>query len=73
LNEGAVDVRPGGYSLTSDGAEWWYSTTDRGPFSDSGSHPGTACYIDHGARRTLGAWPRGDAPFFVAGTCDSGA
>jgi hypothetical protein len=73
LNEGAVDVRPGGYSLTSDGAEWWYSTTDRGPFSDSGSHPGTACYIDHGARRTLGAWPHGDAPFFVAGTCDSGA
>jgi hypothetical protein len=72
LNAGAVDVRPGGYSLTADGAEWWYSTTARGPFSDSAGHPGTGCYIDGGRRHTLGSWPRGDAPFF-SGTCDSGA
>jgi hypothetical protein len=69
---GAVDVRPDGYSLTADAAEWWFSTTARGPFSDSGSHPGTVCYLYGGARRTLGAWPRGPAPFF-RGPCDSGA
>jgi hypothetical protein len=67
---GAVDVRPDGYSLTADGAEWWYSTTDRGPFSDSGSHAGTVCYLYGGARRTLGAWPTGPAPFF-RGPCVS--
>lgn len=72
LNAGAVDVRPNGYSLTADGAEWWYSNTDRGPFSDSGAKPGTVCYLNRGARHVLGAWPRGDAPFFTA-PCDSGA
>jgi hypothetical protein len=69
---GFVDFKPDGYSMTKDGAEWWYSTSARGPFSDSGAHPGTACYLNGGRRYELGSWPRGDAPFF-AGTCDSGA
>ena len=73
LNAGAVGLQPDGYSLTDDGAEWWYSTQDRGPFTDSAAHDGTVCYIDKGRRHKLGNWPRGRAPFFVPGTCDSGA
>jgi hypothetical protein len=69
---GAVGFRPNGYSMTKDGTEWWYSTNDRGPFSDSGGHPGTACYIDSGRRYELGGWPKGDPPVFN-GRCDSGA
>ncbi|MCU1590545.1 MAG: hypothetical protein JWP11_1801, partial [Frankiales bacterium] len=69
---GAVDVRPDGYSLTADAAEWYYDPGARGPFSDSAARPGTVCYLFGGARRVLGAWPRGDAPFFN-GACDSGA
>jgi hypothetical protein len=68
---GAVDVRPDGYSLTADSAEWYFDTEARGPFADS-SKPGTVCYIDGGARRVLGRWPTGDKPFFT-GPCDSGA
>jgi hypothetical protein len=73
LQEGAVDVKPGGYSMTADGAEWWYSTQDSGPFSDSSSHPGTVCYLNRGQRHLLGEWPRGPAPFFKRGTCFNGA
>lgn len=69
---GAVDVRPMGYSLTADAAEWYFDNNARGPFTDSGAKSGTVCYIDGGKRRTLGNWPRGDAPFFT-GRCDSGA
>jgi hypothetical protein len=67
---GDVDFRPDGYSMTADGAEWWYSINDTGVFSDSAAG-GTVCYIDHGERRKLGRWPKGDAPFFQ-GPCDSG-
>ncbi len=72
LHAGAVDVRPDGYSYTADGAEWWYSPTAAGPFSDSAATPGTVCYLDSGNRHTLGDWPKGPAPFFT-GRCDSGA
>ena len=72
LMAGDIDVRPDGFSLTADGAEWWYSTTDAGPFSDSNARRGTVCYLDGGQRRRLGGWPVGDAPFFQ-GPCDSGA
>jgi hypothetical protein len=69
---GAVDVRPDGYSLTADAAEWYFDPAARGPFADSGAKAGTVCYLFGGKRRVLGAWPRGDAPFFT-GPCDSGA
>lgn len=69
---GAVDVRPDGYSLTADAAEWYFDTQAYGPFTDSRAKAGTVCYLDGGARRVLGSWPKGDAPFF-SGTCDSGA
>jgi hypothetical protein len=69
---GAVGFHLDGYSMTDDAAEWWFSTTATGPFSDSSSHPGTVCYLNGGRRYALGSWPRGPAPFF-SGTCDSGA
>jgi hypothetical protein len=69
---GAVGFRPDGYSMTKDGAEWYYDVNARGPFADSGAKPGTVCYLDGGARYELGGWPVGDAPFFGP-TCDSGA
>jgi hypothetical protein len=72
LHAGAVDVRPDGYSLTSDGAEWWYDPDSPGPFTDSAAKPGTVCYVNGGNRHTLGSWPRGEAPFFN-NHCDSGA
>jgi hypothetical protein len=68
---GFVDFRADGYSMTSDGAEWFWGAGKKGPFSDSNNN-GTVCYIDHGNRHSLGNWPKGDAPFFSS-DCDSGA
>ncbi|HVT20328.1 MAG TPA: hypothetical protein VHE57_02915 [Mycobacteriales bacterium] len=67
---GAVGFHDNGYSMTDDGAEWWYDVNAVGPFSDSASHRGTVCYLSGGRRYTLGNWPRGPAPFFK-GRCDS--
>ena len=69
---GAVDVPADGYSLTADGGEWYWSNSAKGPFSDSGGHSGSVCYLDDRRRFRLGSWPKGDAPFFT-GRCDSGA
>jgi len=69
---GFVDFKDDGYSMTKDGAEWWWSNTAAGPFADSGAHHGTVCYLNSGRRYELGTWPRGAAPFFSGG-CDSGA
>ena len=68
---GFVGFPTNGYSMTDDAAEWWYSTTADGPFSDSSSHPGTVCYVDEGIRRTIGDFPHGGDPF--GGRCYSGA
>lgn len=67
---GFVGFKPDGYSMTKDGAEWWWSTRDKGPFTDS-SNSGTVCYLNSLKRYELGSWPAGDAPFF-AGPCDNG-
>ena len=72
LHAGAVGFKPNGTSMTKDGAEWWWSTSAPGPFSDSGAHRGTVCYLNGRRRFELGGWPKGDAPFF-SGACDSGA
>ncbi|MDP9166464.1 MAG: hypothetical protein M3O32_10465, partial [Actinomycetota bacterium] len=69
---GFVGFEGSGDSMTKDAAEWWYSTNDKGPFTDSGGHPGTVCYLGGGRRYSLGSWPTGNAPFFT-GPCDSGA
>jgi hypothetical protein len=70
---GFVGFPSDGYSMTDDAAEWWYSTTADGPFSDSSSHPGTVCYVEKGIRRTIGHFPHGGADPFFAGSCYSGA
>ncbi len=67
---GHVGFKPNTYSMTDDGAEWYWSTTARGPFTDSDSHPGTVCYLNDFRRYTLGNWPTGKGPFFT-GTCKS--
>jgi len=61
----------GDHTMTDDAAEWWWSAGGRSPYSQS-SGSGTICYVDGGARRSLGTWPSGDDPFFDP-PCDSGA
>src|SRR3954451_3186996 len=70
---GFVGFASDGYSMTDDAAEWWYSTTANGPFSDSSSHPGTVCYVEKGIRRTIGDFPHGGADPLFSGPCYSGA
>ena len=70
---GFVGFPSNGYSMTDDAAEWWFSTTDNGPFSDSSSNPGTVCYVEKGIRRTIGDFPHGGADPFFTGPCYSGA
>ena len=70
---GAVGVPQDGYSFTDDAAEWWWSNTARGPYSDDGATgKGAICYLDGGARHALGTWGHAE-PAFFGGTCDSGA
>ena len=68
---GAVGVPQNGYSFTRDAAEWWWSNTAKGPYSDDAAGKGAICYVDTGARHDLGTWPRADPNYFT-GTCDSG-
>lgn len=69
---GFVGFRPNGYSMTKDGAEWFWSPNARSPFTDGAARAGSVCYLDGGKRYELGGWPKGDAPFFTD-PCDSGA
>lgn len=69
---GAVGVPQNGYSFTDDAAEWWYSNTAQGPYSDDTTAKGAICYVEHGRRYNLGQWPKSAADVFD-GTCDSGA
>ena len=64
---GAVGFAGRSYSMTIDGAEWWWSETEPNPY---GEGQGTVCYIDGGARHRAGSWPSGTAPFFEP-PCDS--
>ena len=57
------------FSMTTDGAEWYWSTTSNPPFQDQ-NYGGSICYVDHGVRHTLGSWPKG--PLSFPATCDSG-
>jgi len=68
IMEGAVGFTDGGYSMTGDAAEWWWSNT--APGAAPGDR-GTICYVDGGKRYRAGGWPKqGDNLF--QGTCDSG-
>ena len=72
LQAGAVGIPQDGYSFTRDAAEWWWSNSARGPYSDDGaSGKGAICYVDGGVRYRTGMWPKSDAGYFTGG-CDSG-
>ena len=71
IHAGAVGVPADGYSFTRDAAEWWWSNTARGPYSDDSAGKGAICYVDRGVRHS-DVWPRQN-PGYFAGSCDSGA
>jgi len=72
IHAGAVDIPQDGYSFTRDAAEWWWSNTAKGPYSDDqAAGKGAICYVDGGARHDLGTWPRKEPDVFTP-TCDSG-
>ena len=59
---GAVGFEGGDHSMIQDGAEWWWSNTEHGPYANEPA--GTICYADGGARHVKGAWPPGDGSLF---------
>jgi hypothetical protein len=71
LNAGAVGLPQDGFTFTRDAAEWWWSNSARGPYTDDAAGKGAICYVDGGTRRRDG-WPRQAPPYFT-GSCDSGA
>jgi hypothetical protein len=73
IHAGAVGVPQDGYSFTDDAAEWWWSNTARGPYSDdAATGKGAICYVDGGARHEMGTWGHAEPEDFL-GPCDSGA
>jgi hypothetical protein len=54
------------YSMTIDGAEFWWGNGQRSPYPDT---TGAICYVGGGVRHNTGQWPRGGDPFFN-GPCD---
>jgi hypothetical protein len=71
LNAGAVGLPQDGSSFTRDAAEWWWSNTAKGPYTDDAAGKGAICYVDGGARHDLGTWPLAD-PNYFGDTCDAG-
>ena len=66
-NSGAVGFAGPDHGMTEDAAEMWWSEDATGA---DGSRGGW-CYVEGGARRRPGAWPRGGDPFFT-GQCVTG-
>jgi hypothetical protein len=60
----------GDFSMTNDGAEFWYSETDQGPYDEQRRGP-TFCWVDGGRRHAKGTWPTGGDPYFK-GPCEAG-
>lgn len=60
--------------MTNDAVEFWWSENDRSPDSviAGAGGSGTLCYLDSGARRDPGRWPKGRGAFFQP-PCFSGA
>ncbi|MFN2462978.1 MAG: hypothetical protein ABR573_03620 [Candidatus Dormibacteria bacterium] len=64
LREGHVGFGGYTYSMTTDGAEFWYGIKEQSPYPDT-SGSGAICYVEDGRRYTAGHWPRGGDPFFT--------
>jgi Periplasmic binding protein len=71
INAGAVGLPPDGFTFTADAAQWWWSNTANGPYTDDAAGKGAICYVDGGARHDLGTWPAAE-PNVFAGSCDAG-
>ena len=71
---GKVGFLDGDHSMTDDAAEFWWSDAGITPTRQGSGEGGAGaiCYLDQGARRDRGRWPRERAPFFVP-PCFSGA
>ena len=67
---GKVGFFGGSHAMTIDAAEIFWSNSAQSPYPDEGA--GAYCYVDHGARHSVGNFPVGGDPFFRA-PCDSGA
>lgn len=67
-SSGAVGFLGPDHGMTNDAAEMWWSETATGADGSAGGW----CYVDRGARRKPGAWPKGSDPFFT-GPCTTGA
>jgi len=73
LMAGKVGFNGGSNAMTVDGAEWWWSNSETSPYGTSdGFSQGTVCYVNGGARHSIGTWLSGGDPFFT-GHCDAGA
>jgi len=68
LEAGKVGFNGGSHAMTKDSVETFWSESAPGPYRDG---PGTICYVDGGARRVAGRYPKGDGPFFAL-ACDGG-
>lgn len=64
LREGHVGFAGYTYSMTTDGAEFWYGVNQQTPYPDT-SGQGAICYVEDGRRYTAGHWPKGGDPFFT--------
>ena len=71
IHAGAVGIPQDGSSFTRDAAEWWWSNTAKGPYTDDAAAKGAICYVDGGARHDFGTWSHTDPAYFTP-ECDSG-
>jgi hypothetical protein len=69
IKAGKVGFFGGSHAMTIDAAEIWWSASSPGPYPDASG--GTYCYVDNGARHSIGTFPKGGDPFFNQ-PCDSG-
>jgi hypothetical protein len=68
LLAGGVGLDEPDHSMTRDFVEYYWSEAAPSPFGDG---PGSLCWVDGGARRDFGSWPRSDDAFFGL-DCDTG-
>ena len=61
LRAGHVGFAGYTYSMTIDGAEFWWGNNQPSPYPDT---PGANCYVQDGIRHESGQWPKGGDPFF---------
>jgi hypothetical protein len=67
LREGRVGFAGYTYSMTIDGAEFWFGAGQPSPYPDTSGN-GAICYVNDGERHLAGQWPKGGDPFF-SGPC----